>query len=114
MSVKISKGMKDDIAVLGLSGSLLGGPGTAEKFQDEIVKLINDDVKKVVIDLDQVSRMNSTGLGILIRSYMSLKNAGGELKLVSMNESLKGIMIMTQLNKVFDTYMTLEDAINKF
>jgi anti-sigma B factor antagonist len=58
--------------------------------------------------------MNSTGLGILMRGYMTVKNLKGDLKLVSLNESLKGILIMTQLNKVFETFPTLEEAIASF
>ena len=114
MSVKVKKEIRDDIAVLVLSGSLLGGPETADKFQDEIEKIITSGMKKVVIDLDEVNRMNSTGLGILMRGYMSMKNSEGNIKLVSLNESLKGILIMTQLNKIFDTYESLEDAIDDF
>lgn len=114
MSVKVKKEIRDDIAILVLSGSLLGGPETADKFQGEIEQFITNGIKKVIIDLDEVNRMNSTGLGILMRGYMSMKNSEGDIKLVALNESLKGILIMTQLNKIFETYQSLEDAINDF
>ena len=114
MSVRIKKEKREDIAILVLSGSLLGGQETADKFQDEIEKVIHDGIKKIIIDLDEVKRMNSTGLGILMRGYMSMKNSEGNIKLVSLNESLKGILIMTQLNKIFETYQSLEDAIDDF
>lgn len=114
MSVKVKKEIRDDIAILVLSGSLLGGPETADKFQGEIEQVITDGINKVIIDLDEVNRMNSTGLGILMRGYMSMKNSEGNIKLVALNESLKGILIMTQLNKIFETYPSLEDAINDF
>ncbi len=114
MSVKVKKEIKDDVAILVLSGGLLGGPETADKFQGELERVIKDGINKVIIDLDKVNRMNSTGLGILMRGYMSMKNSEGDIKLVSLNESLKGILIMTQLNKIFETYQSLEDAINDF
>jgi anti-sigma B factor antagonist len=114
MSVKVKKEIKNDVAILVLSGSLLGGPETADKFQGELERIIKDGIKKVIIDLDKVNRMNSTGLGILMRGYMSMKNSEGDIKLVSLNESLKGILIMTQLNKIFKTYPSLEGAMNDF
>jgi len=114
MKVKIDKEIREDIAILNLSGSLLGGPDSYERMPAEFKTLIDDGLKKVVVNLDQVRRMNSTGLGILIRCYMSVKKADGDLKLTGLGDTIKGILVMTKLNTVFDTYPTLEDAINSF
>ena len=114
MSVSIQTTMKEDVAVLRLSGNMLGGPEIGEKFQDEIKKVVQDDIQKVIVDLDEVKRMNSTGLGILMRGYMTVKNSGGDMKLVSLNESLKGILVITQVNRIFETYSTLEEAVGSF
>ena len=114
MKVKINKEIRGDIAILNLSGSLLGGPDSYERMPAEFKTLIDDGLKKVVVNLEQVRRMNSTGLGILIRCYMSVKKADGDLKLTGLGDTIKGILVMTKLNTVFDTYPTLEDAINSF
>ena len=114
MKVKINKEIRGDIAILNLSGSLLGGPDSYERMPAEFKTLIDDGLKKVVVNLEQVRRMNSTGLGILIRCYMSVKKTDGDLKLTGLGDTIKGILVMTKLNTVFDTYPTLEDAINSF
>ena len=114
MKVKINKEIRGDVAILNLSGSLLGGPDSYERLPAEFKTLIEDGIKKVVVNLDQVKRMNSTGLGILIRCYMSLKKVDGELKLTGLGDTIKGILVMTKLNTVFDTYASIEDAIKSF
>ena len=114
MKVKINKEIRGDVAILNLSGSLLGGPDSYERMPAEFKTLIDDGLKKIVVNLEQVRRMNSTGLGILIRCYMSVKKADGDLKLTGLGDTIKGILVMTKLNTVFDTYPTLEDAINSF
>lgn len=112
--MKFKTEMRGDIAVVKVSGDLLGGPPTSEVFPAEIKRLIEVGTYKVVVDLEEVKRMNSTGLGILIRGYTSLKSNGGDLKLVCMNETIKGILVMTKLESVFDTYRTVEGAVRNF
>ena len=114
MKIKINKEIRGDVTILSLSGNLLGGPVSYERLPVEFKTIIEGDVKKVVIDLENVKRMNSTGLGILMRCYMSLKRADGELKLVGLGDTLKGILIMTKLNTIFTTHQTLEEALNNF
>ncbi len=112
--MKFKTEMRGDIAIIYASGDLLGGPPTSEVLPAETKKFIEEGIKKVIIDLQNVKRMNSTGLGVLIRCYTSLKSNDGELKLVCLNESLNAILVMTKLLSVFDTYKTLEGAVRNF
>ena len=114
MKTKIKKEMRDDIAVLHFSGNLFGGPDSSEKLPDEIKKVLDYGIKKVVFDLEDVKRMNSTGLGILMRGYTTLKNNEANLKLVCLNESIEGVMVLTKMNTVFEIYRTIEGAVRNF
>jgi anti-sigma B factor antagonist len=106
--------MIGDVAVLGLSGKLLGGPPDSQEFKDVIYKLIDQGITKVVVDLADVKRMNSSGLGILISALTSLRNRKGDLKLAAVNELMEGILVMTKLNTIFDIYKTAEGAAQSF
>ena len=63
---------------------------------EEIKEILDDGIKKVVFDLEHVKRMNSTGLGILMRGYTTLKNNDADLKLVCLNESIEGVMVLAR------------------
>ncbi len=114
MRFKIQKEMKGDVAILHVNGSLVGGPPVSEIFPMEINNLINSKIKKVVIDLDNVKRMNSTGLGILIKGFISVRDNGGDLRLARLKESAKDVMVITKLDSVFKTFHTLEGAVRNF
>ena len=112
--MKFKTEMRGDIAIIKISGDLLGGPPTSEVLPAETKKLIEEGIKKVIVDLENVKRMNSTGLGVLIRCYTSIKSNDREFKLVCLNETIRGILVMTKLESVFDTYRTLEGAVRNF
>ncbi len=104
----------DGVAILDVSGKLLGGPENSQLFRDTIYNLIEDGIKNVVVNLADVKRMNSTGLGILIQALTSLKNKGGNLKLAGINETMEGILVMTKLDTIFETFETAEGAAQSF
>ena len=112
--MKISERLMGDVAILDLSGKLMGGPPDSDKFKEKIYDLIDRGINKVVVDLGEVRRMNSSGLGILISTFTSLKNKDGNLKLAAINETMEGILVMTKLNTIFETYDTSEGAAKSF
>lgn len=112
--MKIKERMIGDVAILELSGKLLGGPPDSEEFKDTIYALIDKGINKVVVDLAEVKRMNSSGLGILIMALASLRNKDGNLKLSGIDEMMEGILVMTKLNTIFETYETAEGAARSF
>jgi anti-sigma B factor antagonist len=111
--MQIKEKMESDVAILTLKGDLLGEPDTST-LRDKIHSLVNDDVKKVVIDLGGVNYMNSSGLGALIASMSTMKNSQGDLRLARVGGKVQNLFIMTQLVKVFDTYETLDRALASF
>ena len=111
--MKIKEKIENHIAILSLSGKMMGGPETTE-LHDHIKGLIHDGVKNIVIDLGDVKWMNSSGMGVLMASKTSLDNAGGRLVLARVTEKVQSLLMITQLIKVFETYETVDRAISSF
>ena len=70
--MNIKQNPKGDVMVLNLSGKIMGGPDH-DKFQTEIKTLISAGHVDILLDMHKVSWVNSTGLGILVSAYQSLK-----------------------------------------
>jgi len=111
--MKIKKNPQDDVMVLELSGKIMGGPDF-EKFKDEVTTVVDGGFKKVVLDMSGVPWINSTGLGILITGYHSIKAAEGVLKICAVKERVLSIFYISQLENIFDVYETREEALASF
>ncbi len=109
----IKEEMKAGISILEIKGKLMGGPETAE-IHNRVKELVANGVTKVVIDLGKVTWMNSTGLGALMSSLTTVRNAGGDLKIARATEKVKSLFMVTKLITIFDNYETLEEALNSF
>lgn len=103
----------DDVAVIYLKGNLMGGDET-QMIKEHVNSLINDGIKKVIMDLGKVKWINSSGLGILMATMTSLRNADGNLKLASVAEKVQSILMITQLIKIFETYETVDRALASY
>lgn len=108
--MKIKEKIESHVAILSLSGKMMGGPETT-LLHDKVRGLINDKITKVVIDLKGVKWINSSGLGILMATHTTLKNAGGELKLANVTEKVESLLMITQLMRIFDTYESIDRAL---
>ena len=63
---------------------------------------------------DEVSWVNSTGLGILISGYTTLKKSGGELKLLNVSDRIQNIFIVSKLFTVFESFQDEDEAVRSF
>lgn len=111
--MRVKEKMEGDIAVLTVTGNMMGGPETSA-LHDKIKSLIADGLRKVVIDIKGVKWMNSSGLGILMACMTSLEQNDGHLKLASVTEKVKSILMITKLIDIFETYETADRAVAKF
>ncbi len=102
---------QDGVVILEPKGKIMGGPD-ATLLHDKLHEMIEAGKKKVVIDLAKVDWMNSTGLGILISSYTTLRNNGGELKLANVTEKIQSLLTITKLVTVFDSYDSVQEAVS--
>jgi anti-sigma B factor antagonist len=102
-----------DVNLLMIRGNLMGGPETIS-IHDKVKELIEQNKKKVVIDLSNVKWMNSSGLGTMMGCLTSLKNAEGDLKLCGVTEKVKSLFMITKLITLFETYGTQDEAVKAF
>ncbi len=111
--MNIKEKMQGDVAVVALKGNLMGEPDTTE-VREKIYSLLQDDIKKIVLDLGKVKWINSSGLGSLIAAMTSVKNKGGDMRLANITEKVESVFMITQLIKVFKTYETVDRAVASF
>jgi len=103
----------DGVVILELSGKLMGGPD-ATLLSEKLHNLVDQNKNKVIADLGKVSWMNSSGLGILIGGLTTMRNSGGDLKLVNVTGKIESLLIITKLIKVFDNFDKIDEAVNSF
>jgi anti-sigma B factor antagonist len=111
--MRLSDHVVDNIVILQPKGKIMGGPDTS-LLHDKLHEYIEQNKKHVVIDLSEVDWMNSTGLGILIAGYTTLRNHQGELKLANVTEKIRSLLIITKLVTVFDAYDSVDEAVKSF
>ena len=108
--MKIKQSPQDNAMVLEVSGKIMGGPDF-DKFKEEIQSLVDAGHKNVILDLSGVPWINSTGLGILITGYHSIKAAEGTMMICNVKERVLSIFYISQLQNIFDVYGTREEAL---
>lgn len=111
--MKIKEKIEGDVAILIVSGNMMGGPETAS-LHEKVKSLMSDGIKKMVIDLSKVKWMNSSGLGVLMSCWGSLRKEGGNLKLANVSEKIDSLLMITQLVQFFETYETVDRALASF
>ncbi len=111
--MKVQERRIGDVVVIALSGQLTLGDGDV-RLKDKINSLLLEGVRNIVLDLGDVTYIDSSGLGQLVSSFTSVTRTNGRLKLVNMGRRSQDLLIMTKLVTVFDTYDTQDEAINSF
>lgn len=111
--MKISEKRISGVVVLNLKGSLMGGP-EAVSLNETINRYLDEKCLKLVLDLQNVERVNSSGLGILIKALTTFKTNGGILKLANVNPNLKNLLTITKLHTILDSYDSVQAAVNSF
>lgn len=113
MSMKIATRQLDGVTVLDLGGRITLGEGSVQ-LRDAVRDLISKGQKKIVLNLGEISYMDSSGMGELVTAYTSVKNQGGELKLINLTKKIEDLMQITKLVTVFDIYDDEAKAIAAF
>jgi anti-sigma B factor antagonist len=100
------------VTILDLKGRVRISGTTA--LHEAIRCLVREGKTQILLNLAGVTHVDSTGLGELISSHVTLSNKGGEIKLVHLTERLRDLMTITKLLTVFDVYDNEPDALASF
>ncbi len=111
--MNIQKTPRGEIMILNLSGKIMGGPDY-EKFHSEIKTLIKEGYVDILLNMAKVTWINSTGLGILVSAFHTLKKNGGVMKICEVSPRIDNILNVTQLKLVFETYESEQAALATF
>ncbi len=111
--MKLTTYDKYTAVVLELKGDITGTAKDLE-FSDTLQKLIAEGKKNIIIDLKETGFVNSSGLGMLIGGYTTVKNGGGDLKLANATEKIESLLVITKLTSIFTNYNSVDEAVKSF
>lgn len=110
MNLKVSpRSVQDNVQALDLEGEV--DVYTAPLLRQEIMEQVDGGTRHLLVNLEKVEYLDSTGLGILIGGVKRAKEQGGSLKLVGPSARITRIFEITGLNKIFDVYASEAEAL---
>lgn len=113
MSMKASTRQVDGITVVDLSGRITLGEGSVI-LRDTVRDLVAKGNKKILLNLGDVNYIDSSGIGELVSAFTSVRNQGGELKLLNLTKKVHDLLQITKLYTVFDVKDDEASAVKSF
>jgi anti-sigma B factor antagonist len=101
MSLKSSTRQVDGITILDLSGRITLGEGSVV-LRDTIREVLGRGEKKILLNLGDVTYIDSSGIGELVSAFTAVRKEGGELKLLNLTKKVHDLLQITKLYTVFD------------
>jgi len=113
VSMKASTRQLDGVTVVDLSGRITLGEGSVV-LRDLVRELIGKGNKKILLNLGDVTYIDSSGIGELVSAFTTVRNQGGELKLLKLTKKVHDLLQITKLYTVFDVKDDEAVAISSF
>jgi anti-sigma B factor antagonist len=111
--MNITERKSGDVTILDVEGKILLGEGDVQ-LKRKIDDLIERKETKLLLNLANVPYMDSGGLGEIVRSYTTVKRAGGELKLLNATKRISDLLTITKLITVFEIFESEAEAVKSF
>lgn len=112
-SLTITERRSNSVVILDLKGNIRIGSGSIE-LHKTVRQLIEKGEKNILLNLAGVTHIDSTGLGELIASYITLKKNDGVMKLLHLTKRVRELMVITKLLTIFYVYQDESEAVNSF
>ena len=113
MSLTINVRESGNVVILDLNGRITIGEETAS-LRNTIKEYLDSGQKNILLNLAEVSYIDSTGLGQFVGSFATVTSRGGQLKLLNLQKKLQELMQITKLITVFETYTSEGAAVHSF
>ena len=113
MDLNISNKQVGDVSVIALKGRIVLGEGSSA-LREQIKSLVGDGKKKIVLNMTNVTYIDSAGLGALVAAHVSAKKEGAVLLLSDLGTKFHEVMQVTRLLTVFNVFTTEAEAISSF
>jgi anti-sigma B factor antagonist len=113
MDLNISNKQVGDVSVVALKGRIVLGEGSSA-LREQIKSLVGDGKKKIVLNMENVTYIDSAGLGTLVAAHISAKKQGAALFLSDLGSKFHEVLQLTRLLTIFSVYATEAEAIRSF
>jgi anti-sigma B factor antagonist len=113
MALNIEEKDVNGVTVVELAGRVTLGEGSS-LLRTKLKELLSQGKTRLVLDLAEVTYVDSAGLGTLVAGYTSAQNQGANLKLANLTKRFHEQLNITKLVTVFDVYDTVQDAVKSF
>lgn len=111
--LSISERQAGDVTVLDLSGKITIGEGSVQ-LREKVRQLLDGGNSKILLNLGDVSYVDSSGIGELVSSYTTVNKAGGQLKLLNLTKKIQDLLAITKLLTVFEIHESEDGALAAF
>jgi anti-sigma B factor antagonist len=111
--MKVSNRQVDGITIMDCSGRITLGEGSVT-IRDAVRELLSKGQKKILLNLGDVSYIDSSGIGELVSAFTTVRNQGGELKLLNLTKKVHDLLQITKLYTVFDVKEDEASAVKSF
>jgi len=102
-----------NVTILELSGQITFTEGD-QQFKDKVNSLVHQGRINILVNLANVTHVDSAGLGELVGAYTTVSKAGGSMKLLNLTKRLHDLLAITKLLTIFDTFESEQDALKQF
>ena len=113
MSMKLNTREVNEVTILDLGDRITLGEESG-RLRDAVREIVNKGSKKIIVNLGEVSYIDSSGLGELVSAFTAVKRAGGELKLLNVTKKVSDLLVITKLVTVFDVSDNEMAAVGSF
>ena len=113
MSVKLTTRQVGDVTVVDASGRITLGEG-ASTFRDTVRELVSSGHKKLLLNLGEVSYIDSSGIGEMVSAFTSVANQSGSMKLLNLTKRVQDLLQITKLYTVFEVFDDEAHAVRSF
>ncbi|MBC7927597.1 MAG: STAS domain-containing protein [Bryobacteraceae bacterium] len=113
MALEIEQREREGIVLLDLKGRLIVGEPVSA-LRERITQLCEMSERKLILNMEHVDYIDSTGLGGMVISFTSLKKQGGLLKLLNVSKRNIELLVLTKLTTVFELFDDEQEAVNSF
>jgi anti-sigma B factor antagonist len=113
VSIKVSTRQLDKVTIVDLSGRITLGEGSSI-LRETVKDLVAKGQKSILLNLGDVTYIDSSGIGELVSSFTSVSNQGGRLKLLNLQKKVHDLLQITKLYTVFEVHTDEAAAVRSF
>ena len=113
MSATINNRQNGDVVLVDVGGKITLGDGSVA-IREAVKKLVADGNKNIVLNLGEVTYIDSSGIGELVSAFTTVSNSGGNLKLLNLTKRVQDLLQITKLYTVFEVFNDEPSAVASF